>query len=197
MRAGWFIPPRRFGSLSMNSHEALRQSAGWVIGFGVLLIVLGTLAVLAPLVAGIAIDTIIGALFLAAGIAEVILAFRARTWDARLLTFASGGLSIICGVVMLLFPLFGLSFLTLLLAGYFFADGIARSVLALQARPLPGWPWMLFTGLVTLLLAGLIVADWPFSGVWAIGVLAGVNILLTGWALIFSGLAARRLSSAP
>lgn len=197
MRAGWFISPRRFGSLFMISHEALRHSASWVIGFGVLLMVLGTLAVLAPLVAGLAIDTIVGALFLAAGIAEVIFAFRAKSWGAGLLSFASGGLSIVCGGAMLLFPLFGLSFLTLLLAGYFFADGIARSVLALQARPLPGWPWMLFTGLVTLLLAGLIVADWPFSGVWAIGVLAGVNILLTGWALIFSGLAARRLLSSP
>lgn len=62
MRAGWFVPPRRFRSLIMIFHEALRRSAGSVIGFGVLLMVLGTLAVLAPLIAGIAIDTIIGVL---------------------------------------------------------------------------------------------------------------------------------------
>lgn len=179
----------------MNPNEALHRSAGWVIGLGVLLIALGTLAVLAPLVTGIAIETLIGALFFIGGIAEVIYAFRAATWGAGLLSFASGGLSIVCGVIMLLHPLLGLSFLTLLLAGYFFADGIARAVLALQARPLPGWQWMLFNGLVTLLLAGLIVVEWPLSGVWAIGILAGINLLLTGWALTASGLAARRLVS--
>lgn len=179
----------------MIAHEALHRSAGWVIGFGVLLIVLGALAVLAPLVAGLAIDVMIGALFLASGIAEVIFALRATNWGAGLLSFTSGGLSIACGAVMLLSPLLGLSFLTLLLAGYFFADGIARAVLALRARSLPGWQWMLFNGLVTLALAGLIVADWPVSGVWAIGVLVGVNILLTGWALVASGMAARRLLS--
>lgn len=180
-----------------TSHGALHRSTGWVIGFGVLLIVLGTLAVLAPLMAGVAIDVMIGALFVASGIAEIVFAFRATSWGAGLLSFASGGLSLVCGAVMLLMPLLGLSFLTLLLAGYFFADGIARSVLALQARPLPGWGWMLFNGLVTLVLAGLIVVEWPLSGAWAIGILAGINILLTGWALTASGFAARRLLTAP
>lgn len=178
----------------MNPHEALRRSTGWVIGFGVLLIVLGTLAVLAPLAAGIAVDVLVGALFLVGGIAELIYAFRARTWGAGLLSFVSGALSIVCGLVMLTLPLLGLSFLTLLLAGYFFVDGIARSVLALQNRTLPGWQWMLFNGLVTLVLSGLIFAEWPLSGVWAIGILAGINILLTGWALMASGIMARRLT---
>jgi uncharacterized membrane protein HdeD (DUF308 family) len=176
--------------------EPLQRSVGWVIGFGVLLIVLGTLAVLAPLVAGIAIETLVGSLFLLGGIAEIIYALRATAWGAGLLSFASGALSIACGLLMLIHPLLGLSFLTLLLAGYFLADGVSRIVLALQMRTVPGWQWMLVNGIVTLFLAGFIIAEWPLSGAWAIGILAGVNILLTGWALTASGLAAKNLLAA-
>lgn len=175
------------------SLEVLQRSVGWVVAFGIVLIVLGTLAILAPLVAGIAVDTIVGALFLLGGVAEIVYALRAHTWGAGLLSFASGGLSIACGLLMLLLPVVGLSFLTLLLAVYFLADGISRIVLALQVRTVPGWQWMLLNGGVTLALAVFILADWPLSGAWAIGVLAGMNILLTGWALTASGLAAKKL----
>lgn len=178
------------------SLELLQRSVGWVIAFGIVLILLGMLAILAPLVAGIAVDTLVGVLFFLGGVAEIVYALRAHTWGGGLLSFASGGLSIACGLLMLLLPLVGLSFLTLLLAAYFFADGISRIVLALQARTLPGWQWMLVNGAVTLALAALILADWPLSGIWAIGVLVGINILLTGWALIASGLAAKKLLAA-
>jgi uncharacterized membrane protein HdeD (DUF308 family) len=108
-----------------------------------------------------------------------------------MLAVVGGLLAIIAGATVIAHPLFGLKFLTLLLIIFFVMDGIARSVLALQMRPTPGWGWQMFTGIVTLLLAAMIWRQWPVSGAWAIGVLVGVQILLVGWAHVALGLAAR------
>jgi uncharacterized membrane protein HdeD (DUF308 family) len=176
--------------------EAFQRSSNWIVAFGVVLIVAGTLAILAPLVTGIAVETIVGMLFVLGGVAEIVYAFRAATWGAGMLAAVSGTLSLACGILMLLHPIFGLEFLTLVLVAYFLADGISRIVLATRMRALPGWGWMLFDGLVTVLLAAVIILQWPLSGAWAIGILAGINLLLTGWALLAAGLAARHVFAA-
>ena len=179
------------------TNEAFHRSANWVIAFGVALILIGTLAILAPLATGIAIETVVGVLFILGGIAELVYAIRAAAFGGAMLAAVSGLLSLVCGVLMVLHPIMGLAFLTLLLAGYFVADGIARIVLASQMRALPGWGWMLFDGIVTIALAVVIFSQWPISGNWAIGILVGINLLLTGWAILAAGLAAKNLSSAP
>ncbi|HWB13002.1 MAG TPA: DUF308 domain-containing protein [Pirellulales bacterium] len=177
--------------------EAFRRSASWVIAFGVGLILIGTLAILAPLATGIAIETMVGALFIVGGIAELVYAIRAAAFGAGPLAAVSGVLSLVCGILMVLHPILGLQFLTLLLAGYFLVDGIARIVIASRLRDMPGSGWMLFDGIVTVALAVLIFAQWPLSGSWAIGLLVGINLLLTGWAILAAGLAAKRFVGAP
>ncbi|HEV3345081.1 MAG TPA: HdeD family acid-resistance protein [Pirellulales bacterium] len=172
--------------------EALQRSANWVVAFGVALILIGSLAILAPLATGIAIETMVGAIFILGGIAELVYAIRAAAFGAGPLAGVSGLLSLVCGILMVLHPILGLKFLTLLLAGYFLVDGIVRLVLASRLRDLPGSGWMLFDGIVTLALAVLIFAEWPVSGTWAIGLLVGINLLLTGWAILAAGLAAKR-----
>jgi uncharacterized membrane protein HdeD (DUF308 family) len=177
--------------------EAFQRSANWVIAFGVALILIGTLAILAPLATGVAIETMVGVLFILGGIAELVFATRAAAFGAGPLAGVSGALSLICGILMVLHPVLGLQFLTLLLAGYFLVDGIARLVLASRLRDVPGSGWMMFDGIVTIALGVLIFAQWPVSGSWAIGLLVGINLLLTGWAILAAGLAAKRLSGAP
>jgi uncharacterized membrane protein HdeD (DUF308 family) len=179
------------------TNEAFRRSANWVVAFGLALILIGTLAILAPLATGVAIETMVGALFILGGIAELVYATRAAAFGAGPLAAVSGILSLICGLLMVLHPILGLQFLTLLLAGYFLIDGITRIVLAARLRDLPGWGWMLFDGVVTVALAVLIFAEWPISGSWAIGLLVGINLLLTGWAILAAGLAAKRLWNTP
>ncbi|MHC4217581.1 MAG: HdeD family acid-resistance protein, partial [Planctomycetota bacterium] len=104
-----------------------------------------------------------------------------------------GLLAIACGVLLLMHHIAGLGFLTLLLAVYFFVDGITRIAGAFELRPERGWGWVLFGGIVTLLLGVFIWRQWPLSGTWAVGTLAGVSILFGGWSMVAIGMAARRL----
>jgi uncharacterized membrane protein HdeD (DUF308 family) len=152
----------------------------WV---GILLVVLGALAVLAPALAGGAVVTAVGLFLLVAGIVQVGRAFRAAGRE-KVLTVALGVIAMLAGIVVALHPLLGRAFLTLMLTAYFAAEGIWKVVAALRTRPRRGWAWLLASGLVSLALAWLIWRQWPLSGLWAVGVLVGVNLIVSGIALM-------------
>ena len=80
--------------------------------------------------------------------------------------------------------LFGLAFLTLLLVGYFVVEGVSKIVVSFRYRPAAGWTWLLASGVLSLLFGWLIWSQWPVSGMWAVGVLVGLNLLGTGLALV-------------
>ena len=82
-------------------------------------------------------------------------------------------------------PLFGLAMLTIMLAVFFVVDGWSWCVMAFQTRPKPGWRIGLFNGAVTFVLGVLIWKHWPLSGVWAIGTLIGIRIMMVGWTMLF------------
>ena len=92
-------------------------------------------------------------------------------------------------------PIMGLGFLSLLLAIFFFAEGAWKIILAIQVRPSRAWGWSLLDGVVAVVLGCVIVAEWPISGAWAIGLLVGINMLFSGWAVLM--LAAKVRSEAP
>lgn len=164
-----------------------------ILGFGMVL--LGILAMGAPLVTGVAVGILVGVLIIAGGLAQALYAFKAQSWGSGIFGVVLGGLSIVAGVLMLAHPLFGLAFLTLILAVYFITDGIFEIIFAFKLKPLQGWGWTLISGIVSLLLGILIWRQWPLSGVWAVGLLVGINILFNGWSLIALGTAARRVAS--
>lgn len=167
------------------------RGAGWLILLGVGLTFLGALALGAPLVAGYSMAMLVGMLILAGGLVRIVFAFRAKTWGKGLPTFLLGALGILCGLVMLAHPLYGLAWLTLILAVWFVFDGITEIALAFQLKPLGGWVWTLFSGVVAVLLGVMIWRQWPLSGAWAIGVLVGIKMIFAGWGLIGLGLAGR------
>ena len=103
----------------------------------------------------------------------------------------SGVLYLLVGVMILADPLEGALALTVLLAVFLVIEGIFKIVTGIKARPLNGWIWLVVSGVVTLILGGLIWAEWPSSALWVIGLLVGIHLLLTGWALILQALAAR------
>jgi uncharacterized membrane protein HdeD (DUF308 family) len=165
-----------------------------LIFLGVLRLILGVLALMAPLAAGIAIEIIIGVVILFAGVGALLHAFQSRHWEGALVSIIGGVLAILCGLLMLAHPIAGLNFLTILLAVYFVLEGITMLLLAFRLSPMggSGWLWALFGGVISLLLGILIWAQWPLSGVWAVGTLVGINLLLTGWMALVLGMAARR-----
>jgi uncharacterized membrane protein HdeD (DUF308 family) len=172
--------------------DEVKHSAGWLIVLGILSVILGILAINAPLLSGVAVTILIGCYLIANGIFQLVAMFRAKGLGAGILAFVLGALAIVAGILVLSRPMMGLAVLTLWLAAFFIVEGIARAILSFQVRPLSGWGWMLFGGIVSVLLGIMIWSKWPLSGIWAIGVLVGVHIIFAGWTQIFIGLAARK-----
>jgi uncharacterized membrane protein HdeD (DUF308 family) len=171
--------------------DALRQHAGWAIGVGIVLIIVGVLAMASPLASGLAITLVVGGLLIVGGVAQCALAFRAGAFGRGVLIFLIGLLKLIAGIFLVSRPVAGLASLTLFLAAYFVAVGILAIVTALKLRGAPSWIWMLLNGIVTLVLGLMIWAQWPLSGAWAIGVLFGIQLLMNGVALVTIGSAVR------
>jgi uncharacterized membrane protein HdeD (DUF308 family) len=155
--------------------------------WGIIVLILGILAMAAPLVSGIAVTFMVAVLLLAAGIAQTIYAFRSETALSGISTFLFGGLAVLCGLAMMVFPGKGLAAITMFLAAYFIADGIINLINGIRFRPFKGWGSMVFSGIISLLLGWMIWSSWPVSGIWAVGILVGVRLLFTGWTMIILG----------
>ena len=163
-------------------HEA--KTAKWV---GIFLLIAGFLALIAPLAAGLSITIMIGVLFIFSGALQLALVFRAGSFGQGLLLALLALLSLAAGVYMVFQPVAALATLTLFLAGYFIASGVIEAIGAFGAKPAPGWGWLLFGGIVSIVLGVMIWRQFPLSGAWAIGTLVGVRLILSGWTLIAIG----------
>ncbi len=176
---------------SQELPQAVKKGASWIVGLGILTILLGMFAISSPLFAGVAIQYFVGATILVGGIFQLLHAFQGNGQRKPVFAFLSGLLAVICGGLMFAKPLLGLSILTLILIGYFVADGLVKIMFAFKHKPESGWGWILISGIITLLLGLMLWRDWPLSGAWAIGVLFGINLIFDGWAMIFTGSAVR------
>lgn len=178
----------------MNIPEHLQQNAEQARWAGIALLILGSLALLAPLVAGLSIALLTGALLAASGVAQIALAFRSGAASGRVGTLLLGMLSLATGIYMLSQPGAALATLTLLLAIYFTVVGITEVGVAFRARPSSGWGWMAASGAVSVLLGVMIWQQFPLSGVWAVGALIGIRMISAGWLMLAIGSAGKRVA---
>jgi uncharacterized membrane protein HdeD (DUF308 family) len=151
---------------------------------GIVLIVFGVIAIVTPAVAGSAVVIVIGSIMLVAGAVQIMRGLRAEGWTEKALASVLGVITVVAGVMVIGHPLLGLGFLTLLLLGYFISEGVWKIIASFRYRPATGWVWLLVSGVLSLLLALLIWNQWPVSGLWAVGVMVGLNLLGTGVALV-------------
>jgi uncharacterized membrane protein HdeD (DUF308 family) len=170
----------------------MKKSVGWSIGLSVLMIVAGLLAIAVPQVAGFAVNILVAWLLVFSGAAHLVFAWHTRTTGAMLWELLLGVLYIFIGAYLLFHPVAGLASLTLALAIYLFAEGILELILSLRIR-MPGSRWLLFDGIITLILSVLIWRTWPSSTEWVIGTLVGISMLFSGISRLMLSLAARRL----
>lgn len=147
---------------------------------GVALIVLGIVAIAVPLFAGAIVTSLFGVLLLLAGVAHLIYAWSARGAGSHLLMGLVGVVYLLVGIYLILHPARALVTLTLLLAMYFLVEGAVELVVYFRTRTGHHAGWMLWNGLVTLILAVVILAQWPFSSVWVLGTLVGISLLMSG-----------------
>jgi uncharacterized membrane protein HdeD (DUF308 family) len=172
-----------------------KKASGWFIAMAVVFVVLGLLAIIEPGIAGLAVTLFVGWLLIFGGVAHIVAAFkggRARHVIWRVLI---GILYIVGGFYFVTHPLIGLGTLTLLLAGIILMEAAFELVVYFRSRGQSGSGWLLVNAVITLLLGGLIWFHWPWSSVWAIGTLVGVNIIMTGFSRLMFGMAARKLLS--
>ena len=163
---------------------------------GVLMIVLGVLAVATPAFATLTVDIYVGWLFLISGVLGLIAMFSARNVPGFLWTLVTALLSIVVGGVLLWKPAEGAVSLTIVLTAFFIVEGIFQAVAAFTYRDaMPSsWGWLLASGLADLALAAIIIAGWPGTAAWVLGLLVGVNLLTTGWAVVMVALGARDIA---
>jgi len=176
--------------------KAVKKDATTLIILGILTVILGVLAMMSPMMAGMAVSMMVGFLLILAGITRTIFAFKAQSWGKGILAFVLGLLTLLVGLAMVFRPVLGLTSLTLVLAAYFFIDGIFEIFEAFDLKPLKGWGWMLFGGIVSVLLGFMIWRQWPVSGAWAIGILVGIKLIFAGWAMVGIGAAGRSVAGA-
>jgi uncharacterized membrane protein HdeD (DUF308 family) len=180
--------------VSQTSDSLLRQASGWSIVWGVLLILFGIVAIGSPLLAAVAVNALIAWLIIFAGVVHLVVAFHAHGAGSLLWKLLVGVAYIAFGGYLLLHPLLGVASLTLVLASLFFIEGVLDVVLYFNLRPTRGAGWVLFDGLVTLLLASFIGFHWPSSSAWAIGTLVGVSMIMSGVARVMMSLGIRKLT---
>lgn len=159
---------------------------------GILLIILGVVAIAFPFLTTIAAKTILGWLFLIGGIVQIGHAFSTQQWNQFFLNLLIGALYVIAGGWLAFFPLAGILTLTVLLAVMFIVQGALESGIGFRMRPQEGWGWMLISGIIAIVVGLLIVAELPSSAVWAIGLLVGINMISSGCAYLLLALAAGR-----
>ncbi len=160
--------------------SAMQRRWGWLLLLGIVQVICGALALVIPVAASLAAAIVFGAVLLVAGVFQCMHAFRLGALKGRALQALGGVLYIAVGILILLFPLTGALTLTIAVGALLVADGVVRCALAYRLRPSDSWGWFLVAGIASLAVGILLLVDWPFTGFWALGILLGVNLLISG-----------------
>jgi uncharacterized membrane protein HdeD (DUF308 family) len=173
--------------------SAVRRHWIWFLSEGIVLVILGVLALMAPTIASVAATVFFGWILLLSGIVGLISTLRARTAPGFGWSLLSALVGIAAGVLLLAWPLSGTVSLTAVLIAFLLLEGAVSIMYALEHRgALSGqWGWMLASGILDVVLGVLLLIGLPATALWALGLLVGINMLFGGWALILMALHAR------
>lgn len=187
---------------SLNSSQSDMQralrgtlAAHWrlLILQGVLMVVLGVLAIIEPVVATVAVDFFVGWLFVVSGIMGLAVMVSARNVQVFLWTLLTAALSLVVGILLVWKPVQGVVSLTAVLTAFFIVEGIFQTVGSIAYRDVMThtWGWLLLSGLSDLALAAIIILGWPGTAAWTLGLLVGINLITSGWAILMVAFAGR------
>ena len=185
--------------MSTAAHPAItiaRKSITWSIILSLIIILAGILAIVIPPVAGIAVTIFVGWLLVFSGAAHLVFAWHQRAAGSMLWQLLLGIAYIVVGVYLLVQPVAGMASLTLALGIYLLVAGILEFLMAVRLRPRPGSGWLFLDGVISVILAIMILKTWPSSMDWVLGLLVGFGMLFSGITRLMLSLAARSLISA-
>ncbi len=172
--------------------KALRAKWGWIVALGALFMLAGVVALSCVVTATASAVFVIGIMMMMGGVAEIIAAFSVKEWGKFLLWMLLGVLYIAAGFIALEHPIQTATILTLMLGIALVAGGVLRLVLAFQMKESASWGWVALSGIITLLLGAMIIAQWPASGIFVLGIFLGIDLIFIGSGWITMGLALRK-----
>jgi uncharacterized membrane protein HdeD (DUF308 family) len=190
------VTPAPLATSGTEALVALRRRWGWVLTLGMALIVVGGLACAFALTATLATVLALGSLMLVGGGFQLGSAVWARDWKGFFLFLLTGILYVVAGGLMIEHPVASAEGLTLMLAAAFLAGGLLR-IIATLTHHFPGRGWLALNGAVTLALGVLIWRRWPVSGLWVIGLFAGIDLIVSGVACVLLAMAVRQALPRP
>lgn len=165
----------------------------WYLLMGIILILFGTVAIGRTYMVTLVSVVFFGWLMIAAGVTQVLFScWRGRGWGGFFFDILSGILYCVVGFMIVANPGSTAVTLTLLIAMYLMFDGIFRVIGAISVR-FPNWGWTVFSGIVSLILGILIWRQWPYSGIWVIGLFVGIQMIFNGWSLVMLSTAVKSL----
>ena len=180
--------------MSTAPDAVVKRGSGPSIVWSILLIIFGLLAIASPLAASLGVVIVIGWLILFNGAAQLVHAFQSKGIGHIAWKLLVAVVYLVAGVYLVLHPGAGAATLTLILAIFFFAEGIVDIVGYFATRKIGGSGWMLLDGIITLVLGVMIWRHWPSSSFWVIGLLVGISMLMTGTTRLMMALAFRKLA---
>jgi uncharacterized membrane protein HdeD (DUF308 family) len=174
----------------------LKKNWGWLLAFGILSIVLGTIGLGMRYALTEASVVFFGILLVVGGVFQLFDAFKCKGWKSTLWHVLIALLYLGAGIIMISQPFKAAATLTLILSWILIAIGVSRIVMSFQLKPASGWYWPLVSGVVSIVLGAMILSQWPMSGLWVIGLFVAIELIFNGWSYVFVALAARKAGQA-
>ncbi len=177
------------GTVPMD-REMVRMNWGWGLAMGIIMILLGIFAVLYPIFTSASIVFLLGVVLVVAGIVQIVHAFSWQGWGKTVWHALVGLVYGVVGLFLMFYPLAGLVTLAVLLAIYFIVSGLLRIILSISARHTQSWGWMLFSGIVSVILGIIVIVGFPVLTMVLVGLLIGIDLVVNGFALTYRSIAA-------
>jgi uncharacterized membrane protein HdeD (DUF308 family) len=173
--------------------KALRAKWGWIVALGIVFLIAGVVALGSVVAATETAVLVVGIMMLMGGVAEIIAAFGVKSWGKFFFWLLLGVLYVAAGIIAIMNPLLAATYLTLMLGFALVFGGVLRIFLAFQMKSAGGpWGWVVLSGLITLLLGGMIIAQWPASSLFVLGIFLGIDLIFIGTGWISMGLALKK-----
>ncbi len=191
------MPAQAAASATGTSEAAfgeLKKNWGWLLCLGILCLILGVVGLGRLLALSLASALFFGVLIVIGGVAQFVEALKCKGWKGVAFHVLIAVLYVVGGVFVIQDPLAASVLLTWVLAAVLICVGIVRIVMAVQMRSSGSWVVPLLGGIISIILGGIILAQWPLSGLFVIGLFVAIELIVNGWSYIFIALAARKAS---
>jgi len=171
----------------------LQRSWHWLLVLGILFILFGTIGL--GMVAGVTMASMffLGLLLMMAGLSQLIDGFKSKQWRGAITHDLIAVLYMVIGCFAVKDPFLTSSIITAVIAGSLIAMGLLRLIMvAIMFRQSKGWGWLVLAGLSSIVLGVLILMQWPYSGLWFIGLFIAIELIISGWTYVLLALAIRK-----